>query len=309
MISGLNGTIEFAKTLDVQTMQEIPTDDGLLDMLRTGGKLLNVTEANNDWNGYTVTSGHLGWTACRKIYTSEGEGTPVGMMTYVRWIDPDMIKKIQHQTTYAVNVTTFNGAQLETKLGHGQYNELITNGQIAVVENESNMTLYLLKNDVNGNPILVLTTPYERDINLHLISTLNTYMSYFLVTCLAILIIFMILLEKVVISKVIKFDRDVDDISKRKGSSRRIQVSGGDEISTLAASVNDMLRNIEDAQRSVVESERRYRAIVQDQTELIFRSNKKGELTFANDSFLEYYGMDIAGLTGRTTASLLVPED
>ncbi|OPY34165.1 MAG: sensory histidine kinase AtoS [Methanomassiliicoccales archaeon PtaU1.Bin124] len=309
VISGLNGTIMYSKTFDSTNKVAYPTDQAFLSHLRDGGYLLQRTSEMKEWNGYTVSSGYLGWTACREIFMSDGGGEPVAILTFVRWINEANIDRIGQLTTYDVDITGFNGLALEERLGHDRFNSLLNDGRASVAENDSAMTLYLLEYDTFDNPILVLSSPYERSINVQRIDTLHNYMIYFVLTILIILIIFMMMLERVVIRKVIKFDKDVDDISNGRGILRRIQVDGrSDEITTLAASINDMLRNIEEAQRSVVESERRYRAIVQDQTDLIFRFGKDGQLTFANDSFLRYYGMKPEDLGKWTVLSIMDPE-
>ncbi len=47
------------------------------------------------------------------------------------------------------------------------------------------------------------------------------------------------------------------------------------------------------------ESESRYRAIVEDQTELITRFQADGTVTFANEAYRRYYGIDISEIIGK----------
>ena len=56
-------------------------------------------------------------------------------------------------------------------------------------------------------------------------------------------------------------------------------------------------------------SERRYRAIVEDQTELVCRFRPAGELTFVNQTFSRFFGSEPAALVGRDLFSLLPEED
>jgi len=55
-------------------------------------------------------------------------------------------------------------------------------------------------------------------------------------------------------------------------------------------------------------SEARYRAVVEDQTELIFRCLPKGQLTFANRSFCNFFGVKQDNLVGRTFTDLMPKE-
>ena len=54
------------------------------------------------------------------------------------------------------------------------------------------------------------------------------------------------------------------------------------------------------AEKSVLESQIRYRAIVEDQTELITRSSADGVLSFVNEAYCRYFGETREELLGRT---------
>jgi len=57
------------------------------------------------------------------------------------------------------------------------------------------------------------------------------------------------------------------------------------------------------------ESEARYRAIIEDQTELICRFRGDGTLTFVNGAYCRYFGKTQEELVGRTFAPLIPEED
>ncbi len=56
-------------------------------------------------------------------------------------------------------------------------------------------------------------------------------------------------------------------------------------------------------------SEARYRAIVEDQTELIIRYQLDGSLTFVNDAFCRYFGIGRDELLGHHYRPVILPED
>jgi len=63
------------------------------------------------------------------------------------------------------------------------------------------------------------------------------------------------------------------------------------------------------AERAVSESEKRYRAIVEDQTDLICRFKPSGELTFVNGAYCRFRGKTRAELQGTDFLQTLVAED
>jgi PAS domain S-box-containing protein len=63
------------------------------------------------------------------------------------------------------------------------------------------------------------------------------------------------------------------------------------------------------AERAVLESEKRFRAVVEDQTDLICRFNPDGLLTFVNDAFCRFHGKSPKELIGTNFFHTLSEED
>jgi len=75
---------------------------------------------------------------------------------------------------------------------------------------------------------------------------------------------------------------------------------------------NGNVEDITDRKRAEVgleESENRYRAVVEDQTELICRFTPDGTLTFVNDAYCRYFGLDKKDCIGKQHTVVLPPED
>ncbi len=63
------------------------------------------------------------------------------------------------------------------------------------------------------------------------------------------------------------------------------------------------------AEAALRESEARFRAIVEDQTDLIYRARADGALTFVNDAYCRYLGQTAETLIGRNVTPTIHPED
>lgn len=76
----------------------------------------------------------------------------------------------------------------------------------------------------------------------------------------------------------------------------------------LLAHYND-IRERKRAEKAIRESEARYRAIVEGQTELICRSLPDGTLTFVNDAYCRYFGKSREEIMGKSFFPLIPPDD
>jgi PAS domain S-box-containing protein len=89
-------------------------------------------------------------------------------------------------------------------------------------------------------------------------------------------------------------------------SARQIHHERVDNGRILLA-IRDVSAQIE-AREALEASEARYRAIVEDQTELICRFLPDGTLTFVNLAFCRYFGKSADELLGRSFLGMLVPQ-
>ncbi len=96
----------------------------------------------------------------------------------------------------------------------------------------------------------------------------------------------------------------------------QINLETRSEIGHVAAAFDDMAARLRDREREVAaqtaalsESEARYRAIVEDQTELICRYSLDGAITFVNEAYCRYFGKTRDELIGHGFMPLIPRED
>ena len=96
-------------------------------------------------------------------------------------------------------------------------------------------------------------------------------------------------------------------VMERKKSMRPIVHSDISLLMGIAPQVGISINNAR-SYRYVTESEKRYRAVVEDQTELIYRCRPDGTLTFVNEAYCRYFGKSRDDLLGTSIYALL-PDD
>jgi PAS domain S-box-containing protein len=96
----------------------------------------------------------------------------------------------------------------------------------------------------------------------------------------------------IVLSRLSSLDVSVNRISSSDDLSARVPVVGKDELSNLSRAVNRMLAALELSRHKLHESESRYHAVVEDQSELICRFRPDGSIAFTNEACRRYFGAD-----------------
>lgn len=97
--------------------------------------------------------------------------------------------------------------------------------------------------------------------------------------------------------------------------SHRIELDSDNEIGQVATAFNEMAARLQQRERqlmtqaeALLASEARYRAIIEDQTELICRYTPNGVITFVNEAYCRYFGRSREALLGHSFI-LMVPDD
>jgi PAS domain S-box-containing protein len=106
--------------------------------------------------------------------------------------------------------------------------------------------------------------------------------------------------------------RDTTDKVLAEEKLRRINEELNASYEQLTATEEELRSNYEELGRSEQElrlSQERYRNVVEDQTEFICRFTPDGRLTFVNDAYCRYFGLDKSTCIGQRHTVVVPPED
>lgn len=168
---------------------------------------------------------------------------------------------------------------------------------------------YLTLADLSGKPSMVVSTGRTRDIYQRGVRTIRYAMVILLISGVVLLGGAMLLMERTVLSGVLRLCRKVNEIAQTQTLSKRISPKGRDELARLTGCINDMVGALEQNHRKLQESEERYRSVVEDQEELICRFGPEGILTFVNKAYCNCLGRKRSELLGTDVWGLFDFED
>lgn len=171
---------------------------------------------------------------------------------------------------------------------------LLSRGEpVAVPVSDSTIRGYQMIQGLDGSDRFILSVENTRTITRTGSATIDGFLKIIGLfgTLYALLVIY--LLRRIFLKPLNILTTGIESAQQRKGRHERIEtIRGDDELTMLGTAINRMLETIDLAQAATEASEKRYRSVVEDQTELICRTDSSFTVTFMNRAFEHYFVSD-----------------
>ncbi|MCE5295820.1 MAG: PAS domain S-box protein [Euryarchaeota archaeon] len=309
VIFNTSGGILYAEHYDEDSGSLVPISASLDRSISEGGNIFDIVSVTKSISGFMDLDGRLTVFACSGIYRGDESGPLAGFIWFSQTIDGTVIEHISDLTSYEVSIEKYDGADLIASIGSSNEQRLRIDGRVFIEESDDIILLYGCVDDYQGNPLVLITTPMDREIARQGEATLELMQFTVILLGALLLVIIMLLMEVFAVRRVVKLDRDVDRIGKAPTPGERVGIHGKDEISALSSSINNMLDSLEHAQEITKTSEIKHKEILADLDEMVFRFDKNFTVTFANESFWRYYGKKDEDDGRINVLSVIHPDD
>lgn len=230
----------------------------------------------------------------RPVLKSDHSGSPNGFFIMGAYLDDTRITALSDAIGLPVAISAYNNEEFIYPV---------------VPRNEWFTTGFSPVEDIYGNEAFIISIEEPRDIYNQGKETLSSFIVILLVFGLISGILTIGVIDRSLLSRLSLLATHVSTIGTDGDLSQRVESVGDDELSHLGEAINRMLKTIEDIQATLQESEARYRGIVNDQTEFIWRYRPDGAITFVNDIFSAYVDVPASSLVGRKYTLTIVPDD
>ncbi|MEG4010679.1 MULTISPECIES: sensor histidine kinase [unclassified Microcoleus] len=265
-----SGKIVYGTGFDSQKVKLTPVPEALKKRISLSDPLLQHPNIKSSLAGILLLPSGPILIASRPIVTTKNTGPIRGTLIFGRNLDAAAIARISKITRLPLIVRTVNEAQLPADFVEAR--EKLSGKKPILVRrvSEDLMAGYALIRDIYDRPALLLRVDIPREIYRQgQISLLYLLVSVTLagigfVGCT------LLLLEYLVLSPLSGLASSVNRVSSSQDLSMRLQVTGEDELSDLAHTINGMLGAIASAENEQLEEKARYRAVVEQATDCIF---------------------------------------
>ncbi|MBW4678766.1 MAG: PAS domain S-box protein [Microcoleus vaginatus WJT46-NPBG5] len=294
-----SGKIVYGTGFDIKNQKTIPIPEALRRHLTVSDRLLTHPTPDSSLVGIIMLPEGPMLIISRPIVTTQGTGPIVGSLIFGRYLDVSQVEKLVRIVRLPLTVHRVKDTKLPPEF-QAVREELLKvsplkagsepasavnranlpaqptpaaekNRQAIPVHvkplNEETIAGYTLIRDIYDQPALVLRVDIPREIYKQGQKNLNYLLMALTVVGLGFGGCTILLLERLVLSRLGHLTQDVSRIGECSDLSLRLSVIGKDELSILGLTINKMLAALQQAQNQQQESEERHRAVVEQSSE------------------------------------------
>ncbi len=306
VIRDAQGKIVYAKAYDTDKHREIPVPGDFLERLFSQALLAPATIARAPRDGLIAFPDAAYVVCARPILNSQRAGEPQGVFLAARRFDGSDATRISDLTRTALEFQRVDSHSLPDDFRQAS-SELLSNPTEIYVHplSEDLIGGYALVHDLFGNPLFILRVDTHRPIYER--GKLSQFYLFGTVLVGAILssLVILFYLQKFVLSPLGGLGREVQSIGQRKAIAERVHLTGSDELSTLAVSINGMLAELERSQKQFL--------FLTENIHQIFwiKDGKSGRYEYISSAFERITGRSKSGLVENPASwlELLRQED
>ncbi len=249
----INNKGEFIGVLgyDLEEGKPAPTDDFFFKFLVPGSYLLTHKNPTDVKKAIVITPKGPAFVVSSPVVKADKTEPIGGTLVFSYYLTPSALEhlgKVTKMSLMQKNWSEMSSADALWDAGKALNPE---NPSVISVVNENKLAGFAQFQDFFGKPALALRIEFSRDImneGRHTIKTLLTSIAIFgLLFGIGLLLI----IERSVVSRILRLSKRVDEIGKSDNSADRVTVEGKDEITSLSSSINGMLSSLAEKSRAI----------------------------------------------------------
>jgi PAS domain S-box-containing protein len=303
-----SGKMVYSKAYDLVNSEGIHLPGDFVDTLIAEG-LSTPASTENVVAGIMLLADQPMLVVSRPVLTSLGEGPIAGAIIIGRFLDSEVISTLSETTHLSVNLLPIPNDNLNAE--DNRIIESLNKSGPMFIQAQSNSTIagYTYVNDLEGRPAFIFKVVVPRDIYHQGIKAVTFMHSLLIFVGITFCIVFILLIKKLILSRLITLSNNVSKIGSSRDISRRVTMPGNDELSRLAININEMLMSLENTDKALRESEEKFRNLFEYAKDaIIIADAQTGILVDVNPAACQLVGLPKEKMVGMHQSRLHPPE-
>jgi signal transduction histidine kinase/DNA-binding response OmpR family regulator len=244
-----SGRIIFGTGFDYNKGKKTPIPEALKRHLVRSDLLLQHPDLASTVAGIVLLPEGPMMIIARPILNSAGKGPIRGTLVVGRYLNQDEVYRLTKFIRLPIAIEGINQAQIPPGLNPSHSASQEKPAILVRALNNDTIAGYVLLNDIYGKPALLMRAESPRTIYQQGQATQRFLTWAIWVAGLVFGAVTLLLLERMVLSRISKLSREVSGIGIGGDLSGRVSAIGQDELSHLADNINTMLQILEQYQR------------------------------------------------------------
>lgn len=296
-----SGRIVADKAYDLQRQRAMPLPAGLSAHLARPSVLLEPREGVQGTSGILALPEGPLLIVALPILTSQNEGPRRGTLILGRFLDEDTIARLGQIVQLPLVARAWDDPFLPADFQSARAALTISAPHYTRPLDDQVIAGYALVTDVYARPALILRATMPREITQHGQISQRYLMALILFSGIIAYVLAMGGLDRLILARVGQLARQVHHISKRGTAAQRVVVTGDDELGALEREINRMLDEI-------AVSEERWRAYIEQTSDLIFTLDACARVTWVNQALCAELGYAWEEIIGKSPLEFVAPE-
>lgn len=299
-----SGRIVFGKAFDLKTAQAVPLPQEFQADVPPNARLWRHADAASSVAGILVLPEGPLLIASRPVLSSENQGPIRGALILGRWLDADEVQRIAQIVNLPLRLYGLSEPGLPPDVIDARAKLSADAPFTTQTLNGTTLIGYILLEDIYGKPGVLLRIKLPHEIYQQGQATIQYFLSFLFAACVVMGLVILLLLERMVLSRLALLSRSVNTISLTSDLSTRIAVPGNDELGYLAGTLNAMLATLADSQILLQKLEK---AIETTEVGITITDND-GRIAYTNPADARMHGYTVEELQG-CPANIFAPPD
>ncbi len=229
--------VVFKRGFDLQMKKELKIDD---DILQKVTPFLGHESPDSSIQGIIMLDKGPMLIASRPIIMSDRKGPIRGSMIFGRYLNEEEIERWSEIAKLSIKINQFNGFDLKKIKFDVERDPFF----IKIVDSET-ISCYVVIRDIYNKPVLLLSFDEPRVIYQQGKLVLNRFLMFLIGSGVLFGAVVLIFVERSVLARLTKLNRDLRYISTKSDHSLRIIEHGNDELSSIGNEINQMISSLQ----------------------------------------------------------------
>lgn len=292
------GNTVYQRAFDLINLKEIDISQELQHYI-SKGTLIHHSSTEKSISGIILLPEFPMLIVSRPILTSHDEGPSTGTLIIGRFLNSSIVDALSNTTHQSLSILPLNYAGFPTELETAINSLDKTKSTFVEIQGSNSIVGYLIVKDVDGNPAFVFQTDMPRSI----FSEGQKTMAYLHISLLFISVVFFFVfvfaVNRTILTRMTVLSDSVNRIGQAGNMSKRVSISGKDELSSLAKNINVMLDSLEKSGTEIRTQKEFISRILANTPNAVLAINKSLRIMLANSAFNTMFNLGADNLEGK----------